>query len=145
METSDSGVAVGEKDYLTDTTRPFALNDQVVFTNYPGGIGNDIEHSYHKVAYLLKNDYLPLYFDFENGRVGNPDYFKETYRLMYLTSPNFVHKDGGNPMPIPIPPFFGNFVGPVYGVGVCLNKTRAIKAPAITPWLNLQDIKLYTQ
>lgn len=145
MEASESDVEVGEKDSLTDTTRPFALNDQVVFTKYPGGIGNDIEHSYHKVVYLLKNDYLPLYFDFENGRVGNPDYFKETYRLMYLTSPNFVHMDSGNPMPTPIPPFWGNFVGTVYGVGVCLNKNKATKAPAITPWLNLQDIKLYTQ
>jgi len=145
METNDNQAVPSEKDYLTDLSRPFALNDQVVFTNYPEGIGNDIEHSYHKITYLLKNDHVPLYFDVENGQVGKPDYFKETYRLMYITSPNFVHKNGGNPMPIPIPPFFGNFVGPVFGVGVCLNKSRAPTASAITPWLNLQDVKLYTQ
>ncbi|MDQ9171416.1 hypothetical protein Q8A64_13460 [Oxalobacteraceae bacterium R-40] len=88
---------------------------------------------------------MPLYFDYEHGAAGKPDHFRETYRLMYITSPNFVHKVGGGAMPVPIPPFFGNFVGPVFGVGVCLNKARAAKAPAVTPWLNLQDLKLYTQ
>jgi hypothetical protein len=145
MEPEQILPATREKDHLTDLTRPFALNDQVVFTSYPGGLGNDIEHSYHKITYLLRNDCLPLYFDHEHGQLGRPEHFKETYRLMYVTSPNFVCKSGGNPMPMPMPPFFGNFVGPVFGVGVCLNKSRASKAPAITPWLNLQDLKLYTQ
>lgn len=132
-------------DGLNDLTRPIAISSQTVFTNIPGGIGNATQHSYHRVTNILQTNFVPLYFDVENGKVGNSEYFKETYRVMYVTMPDQVIKDGSGTMPIPIPPFFGNFNGSVYMVGICLNKNRSPKAPALTPWVVMQDYKIYTQ
>lgn len=132
-------------DGLTELTKPIAISGQTVFTSIPGGIGNATSHSYHRATNILQSNYVPLYFDVEFGRPNASYYFKETYRVMYVTSPDQVVKDGGAPIPTPLPPFMGNYGGTVYIVGICLNKNRSPNAPAVTPWMDMKDFKIYTQ
>jgi hypothetical protein len=134
-----------DRDGIAEMSKPFVVNGQTVFTNLPGGLGNATVHSYHHVTNIFESKYVPLYFDVEHGKPGAPYYFKETYRVMYVTSPGQVVKDGGASMPTQLPPFWGNFNGPIYMVGISLNKNRSSNAPGLTPWLEMKEFKIYTQ